>query len=86
MRRVLSTNPFRFIRTQARADSFARNQSQAEQERELLGRKAVVLYDGECPLCSNVVRSVIRFDPKKVFSFASIHSMVWFWDCLRGLS
>jgi predicted DCC family thiol-disulfide oxidoreductase YuxK len=34
----------------------------------------VILFDGVCNLCSNVVQFIIKHDPKRVFRFASLQS------------
>ena len=34
----------------------------------------VVLFDGECNLCSSVVQFIIKHDPKKTFRYASLQS------------
>lgn len=35
----------------------------------------IILFDGQCMLCSRIVRFVIRRDPKKRFRFAALESM-----------
>lgn len=34
----------------------------------------IILFDGVCPLCSRVVRFVIRHDARRLFRFASLQS------------
>ena len=34
--------------------------------------KSIVIFDGVCVLCSNIVRFIIRYDKKDIFRFASI--------------
>lgn len=80
VRPVVPTFLRRSIATQRSYSSIPN--SKVEYDRELLDREKLVLYDGECPMCSNVVRSVINFDGKKKFSFASIHSIVRFYWAL----
>ncbi len=36
--------------------------------------KAIVLFDGVCVLCSNIVRFIIKYDKKDTFRFAAIQS------------
>jgi len=38
------------------------------------GKHPVILFDGVCNLCSNVVQFVIKHDPKKQFRFTSLQS------------
>lgn len=40
----------------------------------LEGARAVVLFDGQCRLCSGAVRFVYRLDPRGHFRFASLDS------------
>lgn len=38
------------------------------------GKHPVVLFDGVCNLCNNVVQFVIKHDPERLFRFASLQS------------
>jgi predicted DCC family thiol-disulfide oxidoreductase YuxK len=38
------------------------------------GKHSVILFDGVCNLCNNVVQFVIKHDPKRQFRFASLQS------------
>jgi predicted DCC family thiol-disulfide oxidoreductase YuxK len=38
------------------------------------GKHPVILFDGVCNLCNNVVQFVIKHDPKRQFRFASLQS------------
>lgn len=41
---------------------------------EYNGKHPVILFDGVCNLCNNVVQFVIKHDPKRQFRFASLQS------------
>ena len=43
---------------------------------DLLRGKKVVMFDGECVLCSGFARFVLRFDRKARFRLASMQSVV----------
>lgn len=37
-------------------------------------KNPIILFDGECNLCSSSVQFIIKHDPKKTFRFASLQS------------
>lgn len=39
-----------------------------------MNEQAIILFDGVCNLCNRSVQTVIRFDHKKIFQFASLQS------------
>lgn len=39
-----------------------------------MNEQAIILFDGVCNLCNKSVQTVIRFDKKKTFQFASLQS------------
>lgn len=41
---------------------------------EVEGNEGVILYDGDCLLCSRWVRWVVRHDPQGIFRFSAIGS------------
>lgn len=48
--------------------------------------QSIILYDGDCGLCSRLVRFVIKRDPRKRFVFASLQSNIGIriWQACRG--